>query len=392
MPNAKHWRTWYDRAMELGKKYRTWIEIDRAAIKKNFTTLRRRIPKKTKFMAVVKSNAYGHGFVEYAREMERLGADWLGVDSITEALALRREGLKVPILVLGYTIPSYYRDAAKYHISLTISSADSLAHLRRLKLSGEKLRIHLKIDTGMHRQGFQITERDMVVDALAKLPAAVQIEGLYTHFAEAKNPLIGHTTRKQIAFFEDWRVLLSERGYRLLSHAGATGGAMLYPEAHYDMVRIGIGIYGLWPSEEARRTLERVFKLTPVLTWKAIIGEVKRVPFGEKVGYDYTETLQRDTTLAVIPVGYWHGVPRVLSSKGRVLVRGKSARIVGRVSMDMIVVDVTDIPKVAAGEEVVLIGASGKLRITPKEIADLAMTSHYEIVTGLNPLIYKHFR
>ena len=213
------------------------------------------------------------------------------------------------------------------------------------------------------------------------------VEGLYTHFAEAKNPRSGDTTKRQIGEFVKWKEFFFEAGHDPICHAGATGGAMLYPSAHFDLVRIGIGSYGLYPSTEAEHYMSRTIKLTPVLSWKAIVGEVKQVKKGERVGYDLTEMLRRDSVLAVIPVGYWHGIPRLLSSKGRVLIGGKSAGIVGRVSMDMIVVDVTDIKHVAMGSEVVLIGKQGKETILASEIARYAATTHYEVLTRLNPLI-----
>jgi alanine racemase len=375
------------------KNLRTWIEIDKKAIAQNYRTFRKLVGKKVLLMAVVKSNAYGHNIHEFAREMEQLGADWLGADSLTEALALRKDGVRLPILALGFTLPSQYGEARKHGISLTISSMAQLALVTKLPASKIPLRVHIKVDTGMHRQGFQMGESRKLLGAIALAPTKIfHIEGLYTHFAEAKNPRSSDSTKRQIAEFEKWKELFFEAGHDPICHTVATGGALLYPQAHYDMVRIGIGCYGLWPSKEAELHLSHMLTFHPVLAWKAVIGEVKQVKAGGRVGYDLTQRLTRDSVLAVIPIGYWHGIPRLLSSKGRVLVRGKSAGIVGRISMDMMVVDVTGILGVAMGDEVVLIGKQGAQRIKAEELALFAATTQYEIVTRLNPLIKRVYR
>lgn len=378
--------------MKKHNRLRTWIEIDKNAIAKNYRTFRRLIGKKVMLMTVVKSNAYGHNIHEFANEMEELGADWIGVDSVVEAIALRKDGVRIPILVLGFTLPALYADARKYGITLTISSFEHLKELLKLKPSKKLLRIHLKIDTGMHRQGFQILDATKLLEQISlSTPGIFLIEGMYTHFAEAKNPRSSDTTKRQIGEFEKWRVLFQDAGHNLIYHAAATGGAILYKQAHYDMVRIGIGSYGLWPSKESQHSSSQLIQLHPALTWKSLVGEVKDVTKGERVGYDFTQRLMRDSRLAVIPVGYWHGVPRLLSSRGRVLIHGKSAGIVGRISMDMIVVDITDIKGVKMGDEVVIIGKQVKQEISANELAEYSATTQYEIVTRINPLIKREY-
>lgn len=371
---------------------RTWIDIDTKAIARNYHVFRRLIGKKTMFMGVVKSNAYGHNLHEFAKEYEKLGANWLGVDSLVEGLALRGVRIKVPVLVLGFTLPIRLSDARKNNISITISSVAQFEEVLKLKKTKHILKVHIKVDTGMHRQGFQLYEATQLLQIIASAPSGIFIiEGLYTHFAEAKNPRNGDGTKRQIAEYKKWISLFQDMGHNPILHAVASGGAMLYPEAHYDMVRIGIASYGLWPSKESFQHLSKAITLYPVLTWKTIVSEVKKVKKGERVGYDFTEMLLRDSQLAIIPVGYWHGVPRLLSSKGRVLIKGKTARIVGRVSMDMIIVDVSDIRNVMMGDEVVLIGSQGKEEITASEISVLSATTQYEIVTRLNPLIQRFY-
>lgn len=376
---------------------RTWIEIDRAAIAHNYKLLRGILSAETKFMAVVKSNAYGHGLLDFSREIEQLGADWLGVDSIVEALALRKAGNKSPILVLGYTLPSKFVEAAEEDISLTISTFDSLEAIEAehnfnilgdLKKPDKKLNIHVKVDTGMHRQGFLAAEISRVVSKLKSLQHKnISIEGLFTHFGAAKNPSFPQKTLAQIEKFESWRKAFAEAGFKSLIHASASSGAIVYPQARYDLVRFGVTVYGLWPAPQVRAFAEKDMPLKPVLSWKTIISEVKEISKGEQVGYDFIETLKRDSRLAVCPIGYWHGLPRALSSVGNVLVNGKRARIVGRISMDMITIDVTDIAGVKTGSEVTIIGRAGEEEICAREIADLSETSEYEIITRINPLI-----
>ena len=372
---------------------RTWLEIDCRAIEKNYKIFRSLIITKTKLMAVVKSNAYGHGLVDFAKKLERLGADWFGVDSVVEGLALRREGVKAPILVLGYTLSDKFKEAADNDISITVSSFETLETLQKNHLS-RPLKIHIKVDTGMHRQGFLLKDLPKVLSFLQTTSHKLQanVEGLYTHFAAAKNPAFPEYTKKQIAEFKQWRIAFKKVGFSPICHASATAGAMIFPEANFDMARIGIGFYGLWPAKEIESYFANRILLEPTLSWKTIISEIKELPKGAKIGYDLTETLQKESRIAICPIGYWHGYPRTLSSVGFVLVGGKRARILGRVSMDMISINITDIKNAKVGDEVVLIGKQKKEKITAGELANLSDTSHYEIVTRLNPLMKRIYK
>jgi len=374
---------------------RTWLDIDTKAIAHNFKLFRKFLGKKTSILAVVKSNAYGHNITEFSAELVSHGVDRLGVDSLLEALTLRAKKIKAPILVLGHTLPSMFEEARKNDIAITISSFDAFASAYQDIKSRKPLRVHIKVDTGMHRQGFQLHDSQKLITLLLKHKndKTVTIEGLYTHFAEAKDPRSGDSTRRQIDELHAWINAFKEAGFSPVVHASATAGTLLYPQAHFDMVRIGIGMYGLWPSSDVERFYaHKKERLKPVLSWKAVVSEVKDVRKGERVGYDFTEMLTRDTRLAVIPVGYWHGLPRALSSKGRVLIHSRSARIMGRVTMGMIVVDVTDIPKARSGDIAVLIGKDGREEIRAGELATFSGTTHYEIVTRLNPLMKRFYR
>lgn len=374
---------------------RTWIEIDRKAIKHNFGAFKSLIPKTTKLMAVVKSNAYGHGLIPFSKEVEKLGADFLGVDSMTEARALRRERVKLPILVLGYTMPELFAEAARDNISITISTFENLNAALKVKCNlKQPLKIHIKVDTGMHRQGFLLKDLPKVLSRLnaKRLTLNASLEGLFTHFAAAKNPAFPKDTKEQMREFRIWVAALKEmsaakRHAPPIFHAAATAGTMLFPSSHLDMVRVGIGLYGLWPAPEITQYLKGRIALRPALVWKSIITEVKKLPAGSRVGYDLTETLARASTIALVPVGYWHGYPRALSSIGRVMVRGRECKILGRVSMDMLIVDVSGAPRAKVGDEVVVMGGADSLPVSAAGLARALDMSWYEVVTRLNPLI-----
>lgn len=367
---------------------RTWIELDRKALAGNLRLFRGVLPRGCGIMAVCKSNAYGHGLYNLAPLLEELGVDWFGVDSIVEAVTLREKGIRRPLLVLGYTLPSRFADAVRHGVSLTMSS---LANLRALARPGGRRRIgiHLKLDTGMHRQGLMRPEWPAALGLLKRQAARVELEGLYTHFAESKDPARRESTRKQIREFDTAAAFFRAGGLAPLLHAGATAGAVNYPEARYDLVRIGIGLMGLWPSDETRLAWEKGLPLRPVLSWRSLISETKRLRKGDAVGYDYTERLGRASTVGICPVGYWHGFPRSLSRIGEVLVRGRRAKVLGAVSMDMIVADLTGIPGARPGDVVTLIGRDGAGEVSAYEVAQKAGISHYELLTRLNPLIQK---
>ncbi len=385
------------------------MEIDKDAIAKNIARLKSFIAPKTKFLAVVKSNAYGHGIVEYAKESKKSGVDFFGVDSFEEAMELRNVGIKEPILVLGYVFPANFAQCAKRNISVTISSLESLQAVARQGAVFERvsrseahkrkngtlprlaLKLHIKIDTGLHRQGFQDSDVEEVFKEIHKAGREIIIEGLYTHFAAMETPKYESYSRMQIRELQKWRNIFSMVGIHPIVHSSATSGIFFSKEFHFDMVRGGISLYGLWPSNEIKEVAPKT-KLVPVLTWKSVITEVKKVKALERVGYDLTEKLSRDSMLAVVPLGYWHGIPRSLSSKGEFLVRGKRAKIIGRVSMDMVVIDVTGIKDAEQGDEVVVIGRQGKEEVSAEEFAEKAGTINYEIVTRINaaiPRIYK---
>lgn len=357
---------------------RTWLEIDEKKATHNHQVFRKLLDKKTKLLAVVKSNAYGHDLFQFAKLQERLGADWLGIDSIVEGEALRNFGIKIPILVLGYTLPEKFSTAVKHNLSLTISDPENLRVLKKYPV-----KFHLKIDTGMHRQGFLPNQIPKILHLLPKK----NFEGIYTHFASAKNPAFPNETRAQMKQFLEITGLVRKAGFHPLSHAAATSGTIVFPEGQLDLARIGIGLYGLYPSKEVAAGFGKKLNLQPILSWRSIVSEVKNLPAGSKLGYDGTEKLETDGKIAICPIGYWHGYPRSLSSIGKVLIRGQFAKILGRISMDMIIVDASKIKGVKVGDVATLVGQDGKNEITADELANLSDTVNYEIVTRLNPLM-----
>lgn len=364
---------------------RTWIEIDGRAAAHNYRAFRRLIGPKVKLWAVVKSNAYGHGIFLFAKLLDKLGVDGFCVDSLIEGVKLREAGITRPILILGPTLPRSFPEAARQGLRLTISNFEGLKAILDLRVRPS---FYIKIDTGMHRQGF-LPEDDVRLRALLikrKQAVSGTLKGIYTHFASAGHPGSA-TTKKQFEEFMERARAFEDAGFRGLElHAAATGGTLIDPSYHLSAVRIGKGLYGFFPSRELEAAHK--FKLKPVLSWKTCITELKDLRPGDSVGYDLTETVKRPTRMAVLPVGYWQGLPRSLSSKGEVLVRGRRAKILGRVSMDLTVIDVTGIP-CKVGDTVTLIGKDRRAEMNAWELAGQAGTIHYELLTRLNPLIEK---
>jgi alanine racemase len=380
--------------------FRTWIEIDSHSARRNCDTFRKIIGSKVKLWAVVKSNAYGHGIFVFSK----LVAKWVDgfcVDSLVEGLRLRKAGIRKPILVLGPTLPALYGEAAKNRITITISNFNALKSLAVAKNPPSAGRskptarrsppeFHIKIDTGMHRQGFYVNELPKVIRFLSQrlnVKCQKTLVGIYTHFASAKDINYPTYTEKQFAEFQKAVKLFEKAGYKnLVKHVAATGATLIDKKYYLDAVRVGMGLYGLWPSKELETQLGNKIHLRPVLSWHAVISEIKKLKNGDYVGYDLVERVNRDTKMAVLPIGYWHGFPRSLSGTGEIIVDGYRARVLGRVSMDLLVVDVGGI-NCRTGDAAVIIGKDGDSELTAAETAAKSGTTHYEFLTRLNPLI-----
>lgn len=364
---------------------RTWIEISAQAVRRNIKTIRSLLTPKAALWAVVKSNAYGHGIFVMPKLLSEAGVDGFCVDTLFEGVRLREQGITKPVLVLGLTLPQLFPLATQHDIAITISNFDTLRSLIKEK---RPPCFHIKLDTGMHRQGFFIDDVPKILKSFHASRSTLHdlLTGIYTHFASAKDLNYPGYTDMQFAEFLRGVALLEKAGFKnLIRHAAATGGAMIDKKYHCDAVRIGIGCYGLWPSKELEIQLPQL-QFLPSLSWHTVVSEVKKVPKGTYVGYDLTYRTLRASRIAILPVGYWHGFPRLLSNVGAVLIGGKRAAVVGRVSMDMIAVDVTDIP-CRFGDRATLIGTQDFEYIGAEELARLTNTSHYEIITRLNPLM-----
>jgi len=340
-------------------------------------------------MVVVKSNAYGHG-LEVVAPIAAQQADWLGVNCIDEALVITRLGIRKPVAILGHTPLSQIEDVVRNDYRQVVYRLDVAKALSESAVKlGMVAKVHLKIETGTNRQGIPLQSLPWFLDHLRKLPA-LEIEGAYTHFANIEDTLDPSFAQSQVRKFREALAIMEQKGVRPTHiHASASAGALLYAEMDFTMVRIGIGAYGIWPSREtqlAARERGRQLTLAPVLTWKTRVAQVKDVNAGEHVGYGLTFRASRAMRLVVLPIGYYDGYDRKLSNSGRALIHGQPAPVVGRVAMNMTMLDVTDVGA-ELDEEVVLIGRQGDAEIRVEDLAEKIGTISYEVVARINPLI-----
>jgi alanine racemase len=366
------------------------IETDCQALTENMKVFRSLVADPTRLMAVVKADAYGHGLLVAARAFLDGGADLLGVHSLDEAAALRRGDITCPIIILGPVTQRQAVAAAALQVEITVAS---LAAARALEtVSGELvpgLDVHLKVETGVNRQGVVESEMPEVLDALGKVPTA-KVVGLSSHFADIEDTTDHTYAHRQMDRFEQYRRWLAERGHdNLAVHMTCSAATLLWEETHGDIARVGISAYGIWPSRETRVSVRREgrpeAKLRPALTWKVGVSQVRLVPDGETVGYGRSWKAMTDSRVAVLPVGYSDGWPRALSGRAHVLLHGKRAPLVGRVCMNLCMVDVTHIPEVRAGDQAVLLGRQGDEVITAEMLADHLGTIAYEVLTLPKP-------
>ena len=368
------------------------VEINRSALVHNIREFRRLVGRQRKFLAVVKANAYGHGLIEVARIALGNGVDWLGVNSVEEGVALRDAGVRAPVLVLGYVPFRGLEEAAARGLRLTVYNRETVVKLSTLAVRlGKTVPVHVKVETGTWRQGVALKDVGAFVKDIQKRPGLV-VEGLSSHFANIEDTTKHDYPRRQLAAYRSACRGLDERGVSVpFKHMSCTASTILFPEPDFNLARVGIGLYGLWPSKETYLSCilekRKPLSLEPVLSWKARVAQVKKVPVGAYIGYGCTYRTTRPTVLAVVPVGYYDGYDRGLSNAAHVLVRGRRAPVRGRVAMDFFMADVTDVPGIKLEDEVTLLGADGRERITAEDLAALAGTISYEILARINPLI-----
>jgi len=364
-----------------------WAEINLTAIQENIKQVKALVGPRVKVMAVVKAEAYGHGARETAQAAREVGVDWFGVATPEEGIALRQARITENILVFGPLLPEQAAAFCDYQLVgsvATLESAEALAEKARQR--GVELRVHLKIDTGMGRVGFRPEHARASVRKILALPN-LRVEGIYSHFATADSSDLTYA-RQQLAAFKQVLAGLAEDGIEIpLVHLANSGGIVNLPESHFDLVRAGIIIYGLAPSEECRPYCP---PLHPAFALKTRVVQVKRVPAGTGISYGLTYHTKHETGIATLPIGYADGWRRGLSGKARVLINGESFPVVGTICMDQCMVEVGDAP-VKVGDEVVLIGKQGNAEITVDEVAAHLGTINYEVVCQISsrvPRIY----
>jgi alanine racemase len=363
----------------------TWAEIDLDAIAQNATRLKARAGARVELMVAVKANAYGHGAVPVSRAALAGGATRLAVHRPLEGLQLRRAGITVPILIMGYTLPAESGHIVRWNLTPTVNSKLQAEALSGAAVAqGNSLPVHVKVDTGMGRYGLLPEEVLDFCRFLSGLPGLV-LEGLYTHYCVA-DLADKAFTRHQFSIYMDVVKRLEEAGFAFpLKHVSNSAATLDLPEMALDMVRCGIALYGLRPSDE----VEPAIPLCPALALKSRIARVRTLPAGASISYGRTHVTNRPTRVALVPVGYGDGYHRILSNRGAVLIHGQRAPIVGRVCMDQFVVDVSHIRAVQLHDEVVLIGKQGKEHIPAEEVARWAETINYEVTTSLLPRVVR---
>jgi alanine racemase len=367
------------------------IEIDGDAVAHNLGVFRSALHAETRLLAVVKANAYGHGLDEVA-PIAAEHADWLGVHSAAEARAVRRCGVRRPVLIMGFVPPAEMHDLDG-EMHLLVSTPEALRWIADYReRTGVSLPVHLKVDTGTKRQGVPSESIESVLGSAAD--DRLDVVGVATHFANIEDTLEHEFARQQLDRFHDVvaRTTAALGGTPPFVHAACSAASLLFRETDFSMARVGISMYGHWPSRETKLSwiLEHGrdgLDLRSALSWRATIGQLQPVSKGESVGYGRTWTALRDSIIGVIPVGYADGYSRVLGNRSRVAVRGRAAPVVGRVCMNILMIDATDVPGVGVGDQVTLIGTDGEVRISVEDLAELSGTINYEFLARLSPAI-----
>jgi len=376
----------------MAKKFLRWIEIDRSALIHNIHQFRKLIGEKRKLLAVVKANAYGHGILAVSKIALRAGADWLGVDSLEEGLLLRKEGFNCPILTVGYISIENLKEAVINNLRLTVYNLETIGRLAEVcRQLQKKANLHVKVETGTFRQGLMGEDVLSFIRKVQEFPELV-VEGVSSHFANIEDTTDHTYSQFQLENFEKAIRRLKRNKIEIpIRHMSCTASTILFPQTYFDLVRAGIGLYGLWPSKETYLSCllqkRQPLVLKPVLSWKTRVAQIKKVPKGSFIGYGCTYRTTRESVLAVLPVGYYDGYSRSLSNSSYVLIKGQRAPLRGRVAMDFVMVDVTDIPGINLEDEVILIGRDGEEAITADDLASLVGTINYEIVSRISPYI-----
>lgn len=367
----------------------SWVEISKRSLRNNLNHFRSILRPESVLTAILKSNSYGHGLETMTRLCIEEGVSRIGVNSLEEALQVRAIDSKIPVLIMGeIQNPERQKDVLSDSNFWIVFSRPETAKILSSFHPAPKL--HLKVDTGMGRLGSHGEALKNTLDELKK--SGIRLDGICTHFASTEDVLEHKYSLMQISKFEDAVKLAESFGYKnLIRHTCASASTMLFANAHYEMVRIGISLYGLWPSMQTRLSLNlngnKNFQLSPVLSWKTRIAHIQNHPANSYIGYGSTFQTSYPTKVAVVPVGYYEGLDRKLSSNGEMLILGKRARILGRICMNMTMLDVTHIPGAEVGSTVTILGTDGEESVTADDIADRTHTINYEITTRISESI-----
>lgn len=369
-------------------KHLTIVEINLGNLAFNIKSIKDFLNPKTKLLAVVKSNAYGHGMAAVAREAAKAGVDSFGVFEVSEGETLRKNRIKLPILVFGPATPEEIKKAIKYDLTLTVYNLDIAKTISRTAQSlGKRAKVHVKVDTGMRRLGVRAGEGVEFFGALKKLPR-IDIEGVYSHFASAGSTDKTYTF-KQLGEFQSMIVELDRKGLKpSIVHIANSAAMLEIPSSHCDLVRCGVAIYGLFSTTRLRN----FFDLKPVMTVKSVIIDMKKLISGEKVGYEGTYKTAKPTIMGVVPIGYAHGYDFHFSNMGKMLVGGKRVPVIGRVGMEFTSIDISEIPDAKIGDEVVVLGSQENEMVTAGELAGYLGTINYEIVSRINPSLPRIYK
>lgn len=362
----------------------SWLEISKSALLHNISHLRTILPKRTKLWAMIKANAYGHGILEVSSIIKDQ-VDGLISYHFDDLITLRKQRINVPLLCLGRVFPSQIKEAIKRDIEIAVSTFDILLAAQKIR-TNNKLKIHLCIDSGLGRDGFVEKELGKIIEILAdkKFGQNIEIVGLFTHFAAADDQDFDDYTQSQMDVLEVWKKSLADIGLKPKIHASASSATLRKIATDLDAVRVGLALYGMSPFEKITNK-----NLQPVLSWKAVVSEVKELKKGSAISYGCTHILARDSKVAVLPIGYFDGISRLSSSKSQVLVNGKKCAQIGRVTMNIIMIDVTDIADVQEGDVATIIGCDTKEEITADDWASWSQTSNYEVTTRLSALLLR---
>ncbi len=369
---------------KIKEYYRVKAEINLDAIHENVANAKALTKPGTQLMAIIKADAYGHGAVMVAHTLEDV-ADAYGVAILEEGIELRQSGINKPILILGYTPAPLYPAMIKYDIATAVFEYDMAEKMSEAaEKIGKKAKVHIKLDTGMSRIGFKQDDESLeVIKKIAELPG-IEIEGCFTHFAtmDEKDKT---KAMKQFERYMDFVERIEDVGIKIpIKHVSNSAGIIEKQEVNLDMVRDGICVYGMYPSDEVDKTK---LKLTPAMEIKSYVSFVKTLEAGVEIGYGGTYITTKQTTVATIPVGYADGYSRALSNRGRVLIKGKSFPIIGRICMDQFMVDISELPEIKQGDEVTLVGRDGDEYISIEEVADMSYSFNYEFVCDIGKRI-----